>query len=260
MRAIVVDARPGPAGQVRIETALALARHCGGHVQLVVDTPVDSYVALEGMGGSLLLAEPLREAMAGDDAFAARIDAHLARGDVCCDVLRAETTPVEAMTSAALLADVAIVSRHDPIAADLPMAGGGPVLAVNDDRVLTFPLGRVAVAWDGEASAAKALRASLPLLASAGAVIVLAVADRPEACPATDVVRYLSRHGVAAELCPLVRAGTVEATLAAALAAQPVDLLVMGAYGHSRLREFLLGGVTEHFLASAVAPALLLAH
>lgn len=226
----------------------------------MVDTPVDRFVAVDGMGGSVLLAEVLQDALAQDDAFAARIEAQLARGDVCCDVIRAEDEPASALADAALLADVVIVSRTDPIAADLPLATRCPVLAVNDDRPLGFPLGRVAVAWDGGASAANALRAALPLLAAAGTVTVLAVTDKPEACPATEVLRFLSRHGVAAELCPLVRAGTVEATLAAALAAQPADLLVMGAYGHSRLREFLFGGVTAHFLASAVAPALLLAH
>ena len=260
MRSILVDARPGPAGRVRIETALALARHCGGHVQLVVDTPVDRFVVVDGMGGSLLSAEALRDAMAMDDAFAAELETRLARGDVCCDVIRAEDPPAEAFAAAARLADVAIVSRADPLAADLPLASRCPVLAVNGDRPLDFPLGRVAVAWDGGESAANALRASLPLLASAGKVTVLVVAAKPEACPATEVVRYLSRHGVAAELHPLVRAGTVEATLAEALTDQPADLLVMGAYGHSRLREFLFGGVTEHFLASAAAPALLLAH
>ena len=262
MRSILVDARRGPAGQVRIETALALARHLDGHVRLVVDTPVDRYVAIDGMGGSVIAAEALREAMADDDAFAARLEAHIAREDVCCDVLRADCEPVEALAAAALLADVAIVSRGDPLAADLPLATRTPVLAINDDRVLEFPLARVAVAWDGGTSAAHALRASLPLLRSAGAVTVLVVENEDEgaAFPATEVASYLARHGIAAELRPLPRAGAIEATLAGALASDPVDLLVIGAYGRGRLRAFLFGGVTEHFLSSPAAPALFLAH
>ena len=265
MRSILVDARPGPAGRNRIETALALARHTGGHVTLVVDTPVDRFVAIDGMGGSLVSAEALREVMAEDDAFAAAIEAQLARGDVCCDVIRTECPPVEALAEAGLLADLVVVPRGDAVAADLPLAVRGPVLAVNDGPPLDFPLARVAIAWDGGTSAAHALRASLPLLATAGAVTVLVVegdaaAGDAGSFPATGVVRYLARHGIPAELRPLPRTGSVEATLGAALADQPVDLLVMGAYGHGRLRAFLFGGVTEHFLASPGAPALLLAH
>ncbi|MBC2653196.1 universal stress protein [Novosphingobium flavum] len=260
MRSILVDARPGPAGRNRIETALALARHTGGHVTLVVDTPVDRFVAIDGMGGSLVSAEALRDVMAEDDAFAAAIDAQLARQDVCCDVVRADCPPVDALAAAALLADVVVVPRQDAVAADLPLAIRGPVLAVNDDRPLAFPLGRVAVAWDGGASAAHALRASVPLLATAGAVTVLVIETDPAGFPATDVASYLARHGISAELRPLPRQGSVEATLTAALAADRPDLLVMGAYGHGRLRAFLFGGVTEHFLASPDGPALLLAH
>ena len=260
MRSILVDARPGRSGRTRIESALALAREFNGHVRFLVDTPIDRFITIDGMGGSIVSAEALRDALAQDDAFADEIAARITREDVCCDIVRSDDEPVEALAAAAVLADVVVVSRADPVAGDLPLATRVPVLAVNDDRPLAFPLGRVAVGWDGSACAAQALRAAVPLLAGAGEVVILLVDRDAAEFPATDAAAYLSRHGIAAELRPLLQAGTVEETLAHELDARPVDLLVMGAYGHSRLREFLFGGVTRHFLESPVAPSLLLAH
>jgi len=75
-----------------------------------------------------------------------------------------------------------------------------------------------------------------------------------------DAVQYLSRHGVHAELHDLARAGSTEGTLAAEVHKIGADLLVMGAYGHSRFREFIVGGVSRAFLESEGGPTLLLAH
>lgn len=260
MRSILVDARPGRAGQVRIETGLALARQSGGHLTLLVDTPIDRFVAIDGMGGGVISADALRAAVAEDDAFARAKDAELAREDVCCDVVRTEENPVDALIAGAGLADVVIVSRGDPITADLPLTIGTPVLAVNDDSILSFPLGRVVIAWDGGVEAANALRAAVPLLATAGEVTLLSVVSDTGEFPATDAAAYLSRHGIGAEIKAVARVGSVAATLAAQVEACGADLLVMGAFGHSRVREFLFGGVTRHFLECPAGPALLLAH
>jgi nucleotide-binding universal stress UspA family protein len=65
---------------------------------------------------------------------------------------------------------------------------------------------------------------------------------------------------VKAELHELARTGSTEETLAAACARLQAGLLVMGAYGHSRMREYLFGGVTRYFLEDVTSPALLLAH
>ncbi|MBC2669934.1 universal stress protein [Novosphingobium piscinae] len=262
MRSLLVDARPGPAGRARIETALTLARQFDGHVTLLVDTPVDRFIAVDGLGGSLVSAEALRDAMAEDDAFAAAIDAQLARQDVCCDVVRGEGEPVAALAAAARLADLVVVSRGEPLAADLPLATRCPVLALAPGEAAAGPFARIAVAWDGGDSAAHALRASLPLLVRADTVTVLTVQGEAEAAgyPATEVLSYLSRHGVSAELRPLVRQGSAAATLATVLAVDPPDLVVMGAYGHGRLRAALFGGVTERLLGAGAGPALLLAH
>ena len=89
---------------------------------------------------------------------------------------------------------------------------------------------------------------------------MITVQEKARGFPATDALRYLSRHGIKAELQELARTGSTEETISAAVARLQGQLLVMGAYGHSRMREYLFGGVTRYFLNDCPAPALLLAH
>ena len=260
MRSILVFADRSSAMEPRLETALSLARCRGGHVTVVVDTPVSRYIAMDPMGGSYIASEALGDALAKDDAHAAEIEAHLAREDVPFDVVRCEDDPVEALAGAARLADLVLVSHNCPFAGQLALTARCPVLVVRDGKQLAFPLGVGVVAWDGGDEAALALRYAAPLLREAGAVHVLTVDEKPRGFPATDALRFLSRHGVSAELHTLSRQDTTEETIDMAARGLGADLLVMGAYGHSRMREYLFGGVTRYFLEAPQAPALLLAH
>jgi nucleotide-binding universal stress UspA family protein len=260
MRSILVQAGRGKDAQSRLETALSLARMTRGHVTLLIDTPVDHYMSVDSMGNSTLAVEALREALADDDAYASEVKARLAREDVPCDVLRAESEPTLALADSGRLADVIIVSRADRVATALPLSVRAAVLALNDDRMLSFPLESACIAWDGSAEAGYALRCSLPLLAGCGQVTVLTVESATADWPATEAVAYLSRHGISAELQVLAPKGGVGETLAHEFQRSRPALVVMGAFGHSRFREFLFGGVTQTFLSLADGPALLLAH
>ncbi|MBA4048966.1 MAG: hypothetical protein C0476_10545 [Sphingomonas sp.] len=114
------------------------------------------------------------------------------------------------------------------------------------------------VAWSGTAESANALRAAVPLLAHARAVKLVTIVDGGDAFPATDATRYLSRHNIHAELIERPREyGTIGAALSAAAEAASADWIVMGAYGHSRFRETLFGGVTQQLLENAPCPILL---
>lgn len=260
MRSILVHAEHTAAGQARVDTALSLARMTGGHVTLLVDTPIMRFTSVDGIGGAMVATDALQEAVERDDTYARELDKRLAAEDVPTDVLRAETEPVDALARAARLADVAIVSRADPLAGDLPLNARCAVLALNDDAELVFPLERACVAWDGSPEAAAALRAATGLLAGCNEVAVVTVEDAPSSWPATDAVSYLSRHGIVAEQITVPRLGTIEETLARELQTRQCQLLVMGAFGHSRVREFLFGGVTRSFLEFEGGPSLLLAH
>lgn len=260
MRSILVYADRSPSMQARLETGLSLARANGGHVTVLVDTPISHYVSMDPMGMYYVASDAMKAALADDDAHGQAIEAQLARQDVPFDVVRSEAAPLDALVSASRLADVVVLSRSSALAGELVLSVHTPVLVLPDASELKLPLGVACIAWDGGNEAANALRSAIPLLAGCGAVHVLTVKEKPGGFPATDAVRYLSRHGVAAEMRELARSGSTEETLASAIIGLGGDVLVMGAYGKSRMREYLFGGVTRYFLKEIGEPALLLAH
>ena len=260
MRSILVHADRGDTMQARLETAKALARAANGHITLLVDTPVSRFVAMDPMGGSFIASDALRQALADDDASADRFRAELALDDVAFDVVRSEAEPIEALAKAARLADLVILSRNNGLAGELTLVSRTPVLALPGNAAMPVPPAVACVGWDGGDESALALRAAIPLLKTCRSAEVLTVIEKPGGFSGSDALRYLARHGVNAELRELERHGSTEETLAAAIARAGADLFVMGAYGHSRMREFLFGGVTRFFLEQEGGPALLLAH
>jgi nucleotide-binding universal stress UspA family protein len=118
---------------------------------------------------------------------------------------------------------------------------------------------RVAISWNGSAEAARAVSAALPFITRAEAVCVLSVdGDDLDGEGSADLLEFLAWHGVSAENRVVAKGeGSVGASIVAACA--DADLLVMGAYTHSRLRELIMGGVTRHVLEQATPP-LLMAH
>ncbi|MGO4169125.1 nucleotide-binding universal stress UspA family protein [Novosphingobium sp. PhB57] len=260
MRSILVNADRKPDSDSRVATALELARHMDGHVTVLVDTPVSRYIAMDPMGGSYVISEALDKARGEDDSAAEAIEARLTRGDIPFEVIRSEEDPVPALAGAARLSDLVVVSRSSGIAGQLAMVARAPVLALPEGRTLALPIRRAVIAWDGGEQAASALKAAVPLLQSAQTVKLVTVIEKSGGFPVTDALRYLSRNGLHAEYEEYERRGSTEETLALAVNQNHADLLVMGAYGKSRLREFLFGGVTAHFLSEASAPAVLFSH
>lgn len=260
MRSILVYADLSPLLAARLETGLNLARAAGGHVTVLIDTPISRYVALDPLGGTFVASDAMQQALASDDAHAAEITAQLTGQDVPFDVVRSEGEPAEALAAAARLADVVVLSRQGGLAGEVALTARTPVLVLPDRGELALPVACACIAWDGGNEAALALRSAAGLLAGCGAVHLLTVKEKAGGFPATDAARYLSRHGIKAELSELVRGSSTEQTLAAAVLERRADLLVMGAYGKSRMREYLFGGVTRYFLDECTSPALLLAH
>lgn len=261
MRSILIQAGRDPDHAHRLDSAVALARALAGHVTVLIDTPLSGYVAVDPFGGTQVAQAAMAEALAADDRLAAEVTAQLQGSDVAFDVVEMELEQVDALALTARLADLVVVSRSGGLAGDVALASRCPVLALPPGRALSLPLASAAIAWDGSAEAAYALRCAVPLLARCAAVRVLTVLRGVATdFPPTDALRYCARHGITAELTELVQGASVEQTLAEAVRAQAADLLVMGAYGHGRLREFLFGGVTRYFLDEPSAPPLLLAH
>ncbi|UAL08691.1 universal stress protein [Caulobacter segnis] len=140
---------------------------------------------------------------------------------------------------------------------------GRPVLAYRAGGLSGAKLGTVVIAWDGSRGAARALAEALPILAHAERVRVLTVVNEKPAAVAglaAEAVRHLRAHGIEAVIDEVDGIGvSIGDSFDAYLARTPCDLFVMGAYGRSRAREFILGGATEHMLHDPQVP-LLLAH
>ena len=146
-----------------------------------------------------------------------------------------------------------------PLVTPVLLGGGRPILVV--PAVGNFPtLGeRVVIAWNGSQEATRAVHDALPLLRAATDVTVLTLhGGASDGAMGMDLARHLACHGIHAEATAYsIGDGAVAALLLSRLADLQADLLVMGGYGHSRMREIVLGGVTREILQAMTVPTLL---
>jgi nucleotide-binding universal stress UspA family protein len=144
-------------------------------------------------------------------------------------------------------------SRHVDVG-DLVMQAGRPCLIVPAETK-RLALDHVVVGWKDSGETRRAIRDALPLLKAAGRVTVVTVADKEDLTAAAarleDVAGWLKRHGITATSLAVPSTGDDAAELNAIVQNQGADLLVAGAYGHSRVREWVLGGVTRDLLLRA---------
>jgi nucleotide-binding universal stress UspA family protein len=136
-----------------------------------------------------------------------------------------------------------------------------PVLIVPYIQTAGLKLDRVMVCWDGSRSAARAVGDAMPFLVQARATEIVMVTGEPaksDDLPRADIARHLARHGAKVEVKQIASTQIdVANTVLSHAADASVDFLVMGGYGHSRMREFMLGGVTRGILASMTVPTMM---
>ena len=164
--------------------------------------------------------------------------------------------------------DLSVVGQSDPKAMsnDLIIEGalfdsGRPVLVVPYIQSAGLKLDRVTVCWDGSRNAARAVNDAMPLLSRAKAIDVVTVIgekDKVDALQNAAIAQHLSRHGLSVEL-RMIAVGNLDVANAVLsdAADRGTDLIVMGGYGHSRLREFVLGGATRGILGTMTVPTLM---
>lgn len=189
------------------------------------------------------------------------------------DWLVALADPLDAVAHAARWCDLVVIERpmQNP---DAPVGwglvsrsvfdGGAPVLVVPDTAALATLGERIVVAWNGSREAVRAVHGALPLLARAGQILVLDGSSEPDAggmlkLPRFDLAAYLSRHGIRADFHPFGGGSGKGVEILDAAHTATADLVVMGAWGHSRLTELVLGGTTRHLFQHSDLP-LLVAH
>jgi nucleotide-binding universal stress UspA family protein len=165
--------------------------------------------------------------------------------------------------------DLSVVGQAEPKhgpAQDLVIEGalfgsGRPVIVVPYIQKGGLKLDRVLICWDGSRPAARAIGDAMPFLARAAAIDVVIVAsgrEKSDEIPGVDMGEHLARHALKIEVKRLVSGDLdVANTILSYAADSGADLIVMGGFGHSRLREFVLGGVTRGILGSMTVPALM---
>ncbi len=153
---------------------------------------------------------------------------------------------------------------HPELSADLVMTSGRPVLVVPNAGHFDAIGVRILVCWNASRESTRAVNDAMPFLQAAEKVTVLAVnPHKPSGgdhgdTPSADIALHLARHGVNAEAASTVSAGIeVADTILARASDLAVDMIVSGAYGHSRTREWVFGGVTESLLRNTTVPTLL---
>jgi nucleotide-binding universal stress UspA family protein len=163
----------------------------------------------------------------------------------------------------ARLRDLTIMPQsHDRWYSEAVIFGSGrPTLILpQNPRSRPFGLGTVAVAWDFSRAAARAVSDGLPMLERAKKVRVVTILNEKNLDnkhSAEELSKNLSRHGIDVVLDRVdARGRSIGEVLEAYVASHDVDLLIMGAYGHSRLREFVLGGATKSLLPKPPLPIL----
>jgi nucleotide-binding universal stress UspA family protein len=165
--------------------------------------------------------------------------------------------------------DVAVVGqarREQGASEELLIEGalfgsGRPVIIVPYVQKQGLRLDRIIICWDGSRPAARAIGDALPFLARAKAIEIVVVTgerDKSGEITGTNMRRHLARHGIEVEIKHITGAGSdVPNTILSHAADSGTDFMVLGGYGHSRLREFILGGVTRSILRSMTVPVLM---
>jgi nucleotide-binding universal stress UspA family protein len=138
---------------------------------------------------------------------------------------------------------------------------GRPVIFVPYIQKAGLKLDRVMVCWDASRAASRAVADAMPFLHKSKQVEIVIVADKPgktDEAPGADLAQHLARHGLKVDVKRITSPDIdVASTILSYAADSSADMLVMGGYGHSRLREFVWGGVTRGILETMTVPALM---
>jgi nucleotide-binding universal stress UspA family protein len=277
---ILVTVDTSPAGTARLNLAAALAERFGAHL-IGLHT---SLTAQGSVAGGYFdhfdrpLLDPLyrefSERMAAREAAARSLFEDVAgRRGLAFEWRIAAGYPSEAAALHGRYVDLVVLGQTDPDNTEaalfhphpeeVALAIGRPALIVPYAGRFAACGGRVLVAWNASRAATRAVNDAMPLLAGAEMVTVLCIDPDDDRrahgeVPGTDIAVHLARHGVKARVETTVSGGIgIGNTLLSRASDIGADLLVMGVYGHARVRELLLGGATRTILESMTLPVLM---
>jgi len=259
----------GPAGDYAVSVASALDAHLTGIAFLY-----DPIVPVSAAG--YIPAEVIETQTADNEAAAKaaidRFSAATKRQGLSAEPLTLSASLAGAGDQFSRIArrfDLAIVGQAEPEASSVEeiiaeaalFESGRPVILVPYIQKAPLKLDNVMACWDGSKSAARAIADAMPLLTKAGSVelvIITSERGKQDEIEGADMGQHLARHGLKVDVNRIPGGGIdVADALLSHAADSGADFMVMGGYGHSRLREFILGGVTHSIFKSMTVPALL---
>ena len=268
---LTLTSYPEPTPLSVIDDAVSVASAVGAHIaalscEIHVEVP-GHFISGAAVGlPEIIAGEAARSRRNAQDLLAA-FEAAAARSGISSKSVLEKCRSFEApdlLVEYARLRDLTIMAASDDrwYAEAVIFGSGKPTLILpNSPRSRPFEPGTVAVAWDFSRAAARAISDAIPLLEKAKQVRVVTVLnekhlDRKHS--AEELSKNLSRHGIDIVLDRIDAKGRpIGEVLETYVASHAADLLVMGAYGHSRLRELVLGGATRSLLSKPPLPILL---
>ncbi|WP_434111074.1 universal stress protein [Paraburkholderia caffeinilytica] len=273
-KTIVVHLDTSQRAHPRLELALQLARqfdaHLTGVFAVFTPDPRPLYV-MAGTAEYYRTHEQLRAERRG--ALERLFHAELSRASVSGEWIATDAPANLAVPHHGRCADLIIASQDDPndpesyvgdfFPENLIMSAGRPVLLVPYASSVTSPGAHVMVGWDGSREATRAVHDALPFMRAAKLTTVVTVngehGQQRSRIPGSNIATLIARHGVNVEIKD-IEVGSDE-SIGDALLSQAstlgADLLVMGAYGHARWQELVMGGATRTILKSMTVPVLM---
>ncbi len=273
-KTILVHVDTGRSAPARLKLSADLAARSAAHVTgLYVRRPFQAPAFTDAGPAMDSLYRTYENAAKAEEALGTAAFRDLIGGTSLSSEWRVTDGLAEEVVAAhARYADLVIVGQAEPDAAatttpsdlaeTVAISGERPVLIVPHIGVTKSPGRTVMLCWNGTREAARAATGALPILKQADKVIILLIDPRNDGDeqPGASIARWLGRHGVKAVVQRDTAAeSSIGGVILSRAADQDADLIVMGLYGHSRMREWVLGGASRTLLASMTVP-LLVAH
>jgi len=270
---LVVNLGGNGKADVAADYAISVAKAYGAHVVGVafIYEPVIPGSLLGGIPTDLIEVQREENAKAAETAVA-HFEAAASAAGVSAETRLLDASIAGASDLFGRIArrfDIAVVGqapRDQGVSEELLIEGalfgsGRPVIVVPQTQTKPITLDKVMVCWDGSRPAARAIGDAVSLFERAKAIEIVVVTgerDKSGEITGANMKRHLARHGINVDI-KRIAAGSadVQTAILAHAADTGADFIVMGGYGHSRLREFILGGVTRSILKAMPVPVLM---
>ncbi len=269
MKTLMVHVQDDSGLTDRIAAAAHLASRLGAHLICIQITPYAAYALGEPAIGGFGMTALVEAVEADRKKVREQIEAQLARLGQPHEWIACDGDVSDWIAEESRLADLVIMTggpwkeakgEQLAVAGRVAIGAPAPLLLLPPAVTDVDIAGAALVCWDGSQEAAQALRLGLPLLRHAASVTLLTVDEKSGGAEASAARTWLERHGVDAAIVDRHADGQgVEAVIRDEIAGRGCAWAALGAYGHSRLRETLFGGVTRSLMANTPVP-LLFAH